>query len=260
MGRYLDNLPPGIESLSRVVIEELRKNGGGSYTSLTSKQQRIYDELGGMVLSHVIQSPQAASLLGKLGPNEEAYGLNLTEIDEAVLRVHYYSNEGVDTVDPSSMSSQPVDIVRFGTPHNHRGNISAIVPVGRLIHHTFQETDGNDYTSGKIGFEEVSDSTRAYKFRSSIFVPTGSSGLNFEGSEEFNTREGYWMDKQQIHVVSWPEPTITVFFNDFSCPHESTVYQAGDVTQEIERPRALAPAQRTIVWKSFVDLARNHLS
>jgi len=94
MGRYLENLPAGIEALSTTVLCELRKNRGGSYDSLTSKQQRLYDELGGEVLSHLVQTPDVAQLLGKLGPNEEAYGLNLTEIDGAVLRAHFYSNEG----------------------------------------------------------------------------------------------------------------------------------------------------------------------
>ena len=171
----------------------------------------------------------------------------------------FIATKGVDVVDTSAMAAQPVDIVRFGTPHNHRGNISAVVPAGRLVHHTFVESSGNEYTSGKIGFEEASDPTRSYKFRRSIFIPTGNSGLDFEGSEEFNSREGYWMNKKQIHVVSWPEPTITVFMNDFRDPNESTVYQAGGVTQEIDRPRALASEQRTRVWQSFVDLARKNI-
>ena len=54
--------------------------------------------------------------------------MNLTEVDDSVLRVHFYDQSGASVVSDQQMNQGPVDVEQFGTPHNHRGNIAAVVP------------------------------------------------------------------------------------------------------------------------------------
>jgi hypothetical protein len=254
MSELVKGLPKDIERLSQEVLRELRRSRGSGHDTLNSAQQRAYDELGAQCLDFLVQTPEAADLLGKLGPHEEAYGLGLLRVDGAILRVNYYSAEGARTINDAEFATKPVDIATFGTPHDHAGHISAVVPAGRLKHHTFRPTDGNEYTAGRIVFD-VNNNPSQPHIRRTTFVPSGSSGLAHVGSAEFDPHAGYWMSRDAIHVASWPVPTITVFFNDMKDPHPTTVYQAPGITEEVERPRGLNAELRTKIWGAFVDLA-----
>lgn len=251
---YLDGLPSDVVQLASSTLELLREARGNSYEALSDRQQRPYDELADRCLLHLAQNPQSAQLFGKLGPNEEAYGINLLEIDDAVLRVHFYSAEGASAVQPSEFQRGPIDVERFGTPHNHVGNIAAVVPRGELIHHAFQITDGREYTAGRIDYVENPDPTTGYKFRKSVFVPQGDAGLECVSTDAFSASTGYRMGRENVHVVSWPKPTVTVFFNDFRNRHKSTIFQQAGVKEEMERPRALSNDERTRVWDAFTGL------
>jgi len=254
----------GAESLSKDVLQlanevtgALRADPNDHHDSLTSKQQFAFSELGTACLSHVLDDPNGAGLLAKLGPNENAYSLTLAELDGVLLRIHFYTAEGALQVDPNSMKDG-VDVKTFGTPHTHRGHISSVVPIGHLVHYCFGETEGTDYIAGSLHYEEAAGFPGNY--RRTVITPRRQTGLEYLGASAFNDGNGYLMNKRTIHVVSWAEPTVTVFLSDFADPQTTTVYQAANGQNEVERPRQLlAPAERQRVWDSFRQVVRNGL-
>jgi hypothetical protein len=257
MGNTLENLPTDIAGLSNDVLKQLRSTRmGGAYEVLTSKQQRLYNELGEACLRHLVSSPDSALLLEKRGPSEEAYGINIVKISGAILRAHFYTHAGVRAVDTCIGSDGIVDVETFGTPHNHTGNISAVVPRGRLVHYDFREQPGSDYTAGYVEYEERAGPGRERTSTHSIFVPSRPASLDHSSAVDFDASNGYWMNKKTIHVVSWPEPTVTVFFNDLTDRHQCTIYQQPGLQDPIERPRALDPIERQAAWEAFVELVQ----
>ena len=256
MPKYLENLPDGIVDLTSNVLSSLRTDMTGStdYLDLLSnRQQRIYGDLAAACLNHVVRTPEAAQLLGRLGPNEEAYGLNLAEVDGAVLRVHFYTGEGSLTPDQAAiMVDNPLDTEKYA-PHNHLGHISGVAQIGKLVHHCYKEVEGDTYTAGHMILEEVPDATKEYKVGRSIFVQERPVGLDLLSHTEIDDGKGYWMNRQTAHIVTWPKPTVTVFINDFSERHASTIYQLGDVEGELQKVRSLG-VDRQRVWDDFTNL------
>lgn len=252
--KYLENVPDAVTDLTQQVLSELRTGSTDRMDSLNSRQQRLYDDLAALCLGHVVDTPQAASLLGQLGPNEEAYGLNLAMVNDAVLRVHYYTGEGSAMVDPLAMDSGLIDTAEFGAVHNHLGDISAVAPIGRVVHHCFGEIEGDSYTAGHMELEEADDPTKTYKYKRSFFVPDRPTGLESLSHTSVDGRSGYWMNKETAHIVSWPEPTVTVFINDFLDRHNSTIYLNGNITELKQKARGLEPAERQRIWEEFTSL------
>lgn len=252
---YLDGLPSDVARLADSTLRRLRESRGDSYDALTDRQQRPFDELATLCLQHIAQNPDESSVLfGKRGPNEEAYGMNLLEVDGAILRMHFYSTEGAETVQPSKFQDGLIDVNRFGTPHNHTGNIAAVVPHGELVHHAFKVTRGEEYTAGKISYVQHTDATQRDKLRQSVFTPTGGANLEYISTAPFNANTGYRMGREAVHVVTWPEPTVTLFVIDLQNRHQCTVFQQAGVIEEIERPRALSDEERTHAWDAFIRL------
>lgn len=249
----IHGLPPDVLQLTAEVLTELRNSRGPGHNSLNSATQRKYDALGAQCLDFLVGHPAAAEALVKLGPHEEAYGISLARVDNAIVRASFYSPDGVGEVPDDEFTRQPIDIARFGVPHNHTGNIASVVPVGGIRHHIFKPTEGEDYTAGTIIF----DVTRDSRINGSRYVPSGPSGLAYVGNAEFDPSAGYWMNKDTIHTVTWTQPSITIFINDMREPHPTTVYRAAGIDQQIERPHGLDPETRARIWGQFVDLARN---
>lgn len=254
--KYLENLPDEIVGQATDVLGSLRAGNTDYLDLLSSRQQRLFGDLAAACLNHVVQTPKAAQLLGKLGPNEEAYGLNLAEIDGAVLRVHFYTGEGSLTPDREALANDPLDPAKY-TPHNHLGHISGFAPIGRLVHHCLTEVEGNTYTAGRMILEQIPDPTKGYKIGRSVFVPERTAGLDLFSHVEVGADSGYWMNRQTVHVVTWPEPTVTVFLNDFLNRHQSTIYQLGEATgaDELQKIRSLGTEDRQRIWNAFTDLA-----
>jgi len=151
-----------------------------------------------------------------------------------------------------------VDVETFGTPHTHRGHISSVVPIGRLMHYCFAETEGRDYTAGSLRYEEAPGFPGNY-WRT-IITPHHQTGLEYLGTSAFDNGNGYLMNKKTIHVVSWPKPTVTVFLSDFAEPQTTTVYQPVSGENEVERQRHLLdPAERQQVWNDFKQLVSREL-
>lgn len=254
----LEILPDNTLQLASEVLGEWRTAPTDSYDSLTDQQQAKYTALGNACIQDVIESPHAAQLLKKLGPSEEAYFMTLAYFDRAMLRIHFYTPEGADIVDPRIMESGVVDIARFGTPHTHYGNISSAVPIGRLIHYCFTEKEGQDYTVGQITYREVTDSTGTYL--QSVVTPHHDASLEFNGTLECDNEHGYRMDKSAIHVISWPEPTVTVFLSDTSNPKTTAAYQALNTPEIVGAPRLpLDPSEQDRIWEAFKTTVNNKL-
>jgi|GEM_PF-1801967 len=258
MPNLIDGLPADFTPLSMDVLHDLRADTPGTYDTLTSRQQRSYAELGALSLDFLRNNPDAATW-GRLGPNEEgAYGVFLGDVDGAEVRVHFYAGEGAQVVSANEFDTSPIDVTRFGTPHTHAGHISALAPVGKIVHHTFARVPGADYTAGKIEFVQTSNPGTDFKYSKSVFVPTGAAGLDPLGSTAFDARGGYRMDRDVVHVVSWERPTVTVFimdYNDDGSPtkNTSTVFQRGGLTEQIPRSRVLSPDEQQAVRSAFLD-------
>jgi hypothetical protein len=257
MGSNLEGLSSDVLGLTYEVLGELRAAPNDLYDSLTSRQQSKFSELGDACLSHIIDSPYAPDDLAKLGPNQNAYSLTLAELKGALLRVHFYTADGAFTVYPDSMKGI-VDVEKFGTPHTHRGHISSVVPVGCLTHYCFNETDGLDYMAGNLRYEDVGDATGNYL--RTVIEPHHQAGLEYLGALAFDNGNGYLMNKKAIHVISWREPTVTVFLSDFTEPHTATIYQPSNTCGEIERRwHPLTPAEREQVWRTFQNVVSEGL-
>ena len=245
-----DILSPSTLCLAHETLNELRADPTETYEPLSAKQQEIYDALAKTCLQEIIEQPRAANLLTKLGPTEEAYSIKLAELDKALLRVHFYTPEGSAVVDPAIMQNNVVDIARFGTPHTHYGNISSAVPVGKLVHYCFSEVEGQNYTAGYLTYREANSNTG--KHRQAVVVPHHAASLAYDGSLACDNTSGYRMDRSAIHVISWPEPTVTVFFSDMINPRPTVTYQAFGSQEMVGQVRApLTGVSRDRVWESF---------
>lgn len=257
MADTTEGLPSDIVQLAGEVVSELRGDTNDFYDSLNSRQQTAFSELGTACLEHVIHNPNAPNLLARLGPNEDAYSLTVAQLDGVLLRIHFYAAEGALVVNPNDMKNG-VDVETFGTPHTHRGHISSVVPIGRLVHYCFGETEGAEYVAGSLHYEEAPGFPGNY--RRTIITPQRHAGLDYLGAATFDNGNGYLMNKETVHVVSWPEPTVTVFLTDFTNPHLTTVYQPAGGNNEIERHRqALGPTERTHVWDTLSQLVSREL-
>lgn len=254
--RYAEGMPRELEGVCLELLGELRANTGDFCTPLTDDADAAFNRIVDMCLSSVVASPNAKDLFGKLGPNEDAFGINILYTDDAALRLHFYNETGVFDHNRHPIGSGPVNTAVYGTPHSHIGDISAVIPAGEITHHCFEEVEGEDYTAGYISFVESEDPTKATKFRESVFRPTHPARLEYVGPVTCDATRGYWMPKQQIHVVTWDEPTITVFINDLKNKKQSTVYQPAN-TPVVVRQRSVDPATREQIWASFTDLARS---
>jgi len=254
----LEILPASTLQLANETLHELRANPTASYESLTDAQQAKYDLLAAACLQDIIERPDTANLLTKLVPTEEAYSIKLADIDKALLRVHFYAPEGASDIDPRIMQEGIVDSARFGTPHTHYGNISSAVPLGRLVHYCFTETEGQDYTASHITYRKATDTTGTH--RQAVVTPHHSASLAFNGTLECDKSHGYRMDRSAIHVISWPEPTVTVFFSDMIDPKRTVAYQPFGTPEIVSEPRSpLGGAEQERVWESFNDVLRSCL-
>lgn len=249
MVKYLTDLPVSAVALARALVPLLRIPRNSLVERLPASQQSLFNELAYGCLSHLAASPRAANLFGRIGPNEEAYALNLVDLDGMVLRVHFYTREGVCA--PPCKVQHPVDVAQFGTPHNHMGNVSAVVPVGGLVHHCFKEVPGNTYTAGRVAFKKSSDPTNAPKIAQTVYIPERTTGLSIESEIPCGPNAGYWMNRDMVHVVSWQEPTITVFFIDLKDSLKSTVYHQALESTVLERSRLLSEDKTADVWEEF---------
>lgn len=249
----LENLPKDIRVLAADVLHSLRTSDRRGFDALSSAQQRAYDELAGLCIRHFVQYP-APTALRRLGPSEDAYGIDILREDRASLRVNYYTQAGTHLVTPGALTAEELDVKAYGTPHNHIGHIAAAVPIGTLAHHTFKETTGNSYQAGSIQFTRQPNGTS-----SSQFMYERTTGLTTADAAAFDAQTGYRMDRDTIHVVTWSEPTITVWFNDAVDAHRSTTYAQEGLMQD-ERPRHLGPEEQAMIWSSLQRLITNEVA
>lgn len=251
--QYVENTPEEIMTLSSEVLASLRANKGDCNRPLDGIQQQNFMDLGVLVMKLIRDTPQSAQLIGKLGPNEEAYGLNIIKLDGAALRAHFYDPAGANT--PQSTDElREIDIEKYGSPHNHMGDISAVMMAGQLTHHCFEETPGNTYKSGYIEYFAAANQRRNYKYSVSRFVPQYSTGLEYMTSTPYDIEHGYWMPREEVHVVSWEQPTVTVFFNDIDESRRSSIYQSASCL-DFANARQILPAARLAVRDAIIESA-----
>lgn len=257
--KYVRDVPDDVINLTGEVLADLRANRGDDPSQvggLSDRQQMLFDELGERCIGLLVDRPEAANLLGKQGAHEGAYAINIAEVDGAALRVHYFSQVETDPEEVARIPSADFDVGILGTPHNHKGDIAAVAPIGRITHHLFEEVEGSDFTVGGIAFEEAPDPTRSYKFNISRFLPLGPVGLRHLADETVGEATGgYALPQRAIHIVTWEEPTATVFLNDFANAGESRVYMPAGA-QEIDRQRLLPPGTMASLWGEFMDLVQ----
>lgn len=257
---FPDDLPERVDTLSRETIDSLRKTtqtAPALYGELNPAQQASFTQLAELCLSELTGSPTTARLLEKFGPQENVYVVKIAQIGGTVLRLHYYSKAGVCQVDRAELRQAPVNTAKVGTPHCHRGDCAAVISRGTLVHHLFQEARGDEYTAGRIDFAPARNPVTGTQSLDSTFVPQAQTGLQYTASKAVGSRRGYWMHHKAVHAVTWPEPALSIFFNDVGRGHQSTVYHQAAVQTKIERPRHLTEDERSIAWDSLVKLAQS---
>lgn len=255
MAETAGTMPHDIEILAKEVIHDLRGvRSEAPMSDLGSGLQVRFGELARHCLAYALDHPEMAADLIKLGPTEQAYGLPTLRMEDAVLRLHYYTQEGSAVVGADAFPNGLVNTSVFGRPHSHMGDIAAAVPVGTLIHHTFSEIPGKDYVTGKFHCSVPGPGLQVAQF-----APTREMGLEPDDTKVCNPDKGYWMNGSTVHVVSWPEPTITAVINDLEHPRESRTYIPGDEVVLDEIVQTLDAEERDIAWSAFTKLMEKGL-
>jgi hypothetical protein len=246
----LENITPELTALTTEVVERLRNEQGTRLSEISGLTRRLYSDLAGLCMDHVINNPKPEGLR-KLGPTEDAYGLDVLNTEDTYVRLNYYTGEGAKDVSADQLSASSLDTSAVGTPHNHIGDISGVFPRGGLTHKTFGVEPGKAFTAGNIRFDKQPGSTTSTTF----FVPRESVKLTDGDYAAFSEGEGYNLDRDTPHVVAWSEPTISVWINDHHKPlRPSTTYNPCGFEETEGRPRGLAEAEQARIWTSLSSL------